>query len=152
MNGSRAFFAWASPTSLKRNTATRRNRDNHEQERMLQLLPLTAADCASSTSETTSEKPKTSQIRLPDPRWSNRAYPQNHADLNPRSHLGPEEIRRDRNEPLFGELIAVRAYICIDAKYLLEDNDGGRRRGCRTGDVGPKYSVLTVDGDAVLHD
>jgi putative transposase len=34
---------------------------------MPELLPLTAADCASSTSETTSEKPKKTQIHLPGP-------------------------------------------------------------------------------------
>jgi hypothetical protein len=53
---------------------------------MPELLPLTAADGACSTSETTSEKTKKIQIRPPGLWWSNRVYPQNHALLNPRSH------------------------------------------------------------------
>ena len=84
MNGSRAFFAWALASSLERNAAARRHRDNHAHEWMPELLPLTAADCASSTSETTSEKPKKTQFQLPGPRWSNRAYPRKDAVLNPR--------------------------------------------------------------------
>lgn len=54
-----------------------------------ELLPLTAADCASSTSETTSEKPKKIQNPPPGHRRSNRAYPQNYAVFNPRSHVQP---------------------------------------------------------------
>jgi hypothetical protein len=50
-----------------------------------ELLPPMAAHCASSTSETPSEKPKKSQIRLLGPWWSNRVYPQNHAVFSPRS-------------------------------------------------------------------
>ncbi len=52
---------------------------------MSELLPLTAADCASSTSETTSEKPKKTQNPLPGHRRPNRVYPRNHAVFNPRS-------------------------------------------------------------------
>jgi hypothetical protein len=52
-----------------------------------ELLPPMAAHCASSTSETPSEKPKKSQIRLLGPWWSNRVYPQNHAVFSPRSQL-----------------------------------------------------------------
>src|SRR5271167_3652327 len=40
-------------------------RDNHQQEQMLKLLPLTAAECASSTSETTSENQRKSKIPHP---------------------------------------------------------------------------------------
>ncbi len=54
---------------------------------MPQLLPLIAPDCASSTSETTPGKPKKSQIRLPGPWWSNRAFPRIYAVFNPRSQL-----------------------------------------------------------------
>jgi hypothetical protein len=55
---------------------------------MPEFLPLSAADCAAFTSETTSEKPKKNQIHLPDPRWSIRAYPRNDAVFNPRPHGG----------------------------------------------------------------
>ncbi len=72
--------------SLERNTAERCERDNHHQERMLKLLPLTAAECVSSTSETTSEKPKKIQNPPPGHRRSNRAYPRNHALFNARPH------------------------------------------------------------------
>jgi len=85
LNGSRAFFAWAQALSLERNVAARCDRDNHHQKWMPELLPLTAADCASSTSETTSEKPKKTQNPPPGHRRSNRAYPQNYAVFNPRS-------------------------------------------------------------------
>jgi hypothetical protein len=63
---------------------------------MPERLPLTAADCASPTSETTSEKPKKNQIRLPSPRWPNRAFPQNYAVFNP--HPQPSTAGRDRGE------------------------------------------------------
>jgi hypothetical protein len=53
---------------------------------MRELLPLTAADCASATSETTSEIPKKTPIHLAGPRWSSRAYPRKDAVLNPRPH------------------------------------------------------------------
>lgn len=61
MNGSRAFFAWASASSLERNPAARCERDGHKQKWMLELLPLTAADCAS-TSETTSKNQRKSKF------------------------------------------------------------------------------------------
>ena len=105
LNGSRAFFAWAQALSLERNVAARCDRDNHHQKWMPELLPLTAADCASSTSETTSEKPKKTQNPPPGHRRSNRAYPQNYAVFNPRSHsderrwVCPAQVGADR--PLF---------------------------------------------------
>src|SRR5271167_3644552 len=61
---------------------------------MPELLPLTAADCASSTSETTSEKPKKIQNPPPGHRRPNRVYPQNYAVLNRRSQ---GESERDRS-------------------------------------------------------
>ena len=79
-----------------------------------------AADCASSTClKRRVREPKKSQIRLPEPWWSNRAYPQNHAFFNPRSHTVRQILENYLKASLApATLRHTRSFINVLPRYI----------------------------------
>src|SRR6266403_5116884 len=65
--------------------------------------------------------------------------------------LPPEQVWRDRKEALFRQFVAGLADVGVHSEQLLQNDNGGSRRGLRSCDIGAKRAVPAFDGDAILH-
>src|SRR6266852_8037542 len=65
--------------------------------------------------------------------------------------LPPEQVWRDRKEALFRQFVAGLADVGVHSEQLLQNDNGGSRRGLRSCDIGAKRAVPAFDGDAIFH-
>jgi len=65
--------------------------------------------------------------------------------------LTPEQVGRDREEALCGQLVTGLANIGVHAEQLLQNDDGGSRRRLRPGNIGAEAAVAARYRDPILH-
>src|SRR5437016_5175017 len=65
--------------------------------------------------------------------------------------LPPEQVWRDRKEALFRQFVAGLADVGVHPEQLLQNDNGGSRRGLRSCDIGGERAVMSFYGDVIVH-
>src|SRR5580700_1415462 len=65
--------------------------------------------------------------------------------------LPPEQVRRDRNEALFRQLVAGLADVGVHPEQLLQNDNSRGRYSLRPRGIGGKRAVVSIYADVVLH-
>src|SRR5580692_6362330 len=65
--------------------------------------------------------------------------------------LPPEQVGCDRKEALFCQFVAVPADVGVHPEHLLQNDNGGSRRGLRSRYIGGERAVMSFYGDVIFH-
>src|SRR5438445_4234649 len=65
--------------------------------------------------------------------------------------LPPEQVWRDRKEALFRQFVGGLADVGVHPEQLLQNDNGGSRRGLRSCDIGGERAVMSFYGDVIVH-